>query len=173
MAGGSVSIGGRLNLSSAGIRWPDGTTQTGRSIGISSYNFKSDFGMTVSSTSYGGCFSTVSFTTAAAFDHAEIILGLNFSDANANRVGCANVLVNGAYMSPFSATKGMACDERVTTSSGNNGLLHKTVFIPGSSLPSSGTVQFCLTLRTDGGTLTFPGGFDGNEINQWGVKVYQ
>lgn len=159
----------KVEFGNGGIKFADGTTQTTAATYVSTSNYVNEFTASVTRTGYGVCDSTVSFTPSSCSKAAEITIGLNFSDANGNRTGCANVLMNGAFISPFTTSKGMACEERITAASSNNGLFHKTIFVSG--IPCSGQVAFCLTLKTDAGTLTFPGTFGGDEINQWGVRL--
>lgn len=108
VAGGSVTLGGRLNAAAAGIKWADGTASTtassggGAGVRLSTFTM---FGLT-SATNVDVCVATVTFTPTAS--SVDVIFMGTISNGNTGDPCMVAFLIDGGHPPGWSRYTGMA-----------------------------------------------------------------
>lgn len=153
VAGGSVTLGGRLNAAPAGIRWADGTTSTTAASGMSGgIVIVTTYSVTSANTSVnqfnGVCYGTATITTSCT---ARVTLSFGGAGHNATSTDKIKValLCNGDVCEPYKSFGGDFRGMGFVPGGSDT-----QIIIPAYDVPttfSAGTHNFCWTAwRTSG-----------------------
>lgn len=160
---GTVNVGGLFKVSSAGIRWNDGTISTTAASGAGATVLYSSgsarFGpQDISATTLGVAFSTVTIADAPAGDYL-----VYFNTNNANSIAVCGVLRDGDFFGTQSASRGIGV---------NNGTTSTIEILNGIIIDKdvpAGSHSWALTCRVLSGSTTI--GYAGIDliVSQFGV----